>query len=56
MKYAVEKGSGATIYIQSCINIGSGIQKLIGGIHRRLGDRISPLSFFQNKGSKMITL
>jgi hypothetical protein len=29
MKYAVEMGSGAMIYIRSFINIGSGIQKLI---------------------------
>jgi hypothetical protein len=31
MKYAVEMGSGAMIYIPSFINIGSGIQKLMGG-------------------------
>jgi hypothetical protein len=29
MKYAVEMGSGAMIYIPSFIKIGSGIQKLI---------------------------
>jgi hypothetical protein len=34
MKYAVEIGSGARIYIPSFIEIGSGIQKSIGGIHR----------------------
>jgi hypothetical protein len=34
MKYAVEMGSGAVIYIPSFIEIGSGIQKLIGGIRR----------------------
>jgi hypothetical protein len=34
MKYAVEISSGAMIYIISFINIGSAIQKLIGGIHR----------------------
>jgi hypothetical protein len=33
-KYAVEIGSGAMIYIPSFIKIGSGIQKLIRGIHR----------------------
>jgi hypothetical protein len=27
-------GSGAVIYVPSFIKIGSGIQKLIGGIHR----------------------
>jgi hypothetical protein len=32
--YAVEMGSGAMINISSLINIESGIQKLIGGIHR----------------------
>jgi hypothetical protein len=30
MKYAVEMGSGAMIYIASFIKIGSGIQKLRG--------------------------
>jgi hypothetical protein len=30
MNYAVEIGSSATTYIPSFINIGSGIQKLIG--------------------------
>jgi hypothetical protein len=34
MKYAVEMGSGAMIYIPSFLKIGSPIQKLIGGIHR----------------------
>jgi hypothetical protein len=32
MKYAVEIGSVAMIYIRSFIKIGSGIQKLIGDI------------------------
>jgi hypothetical protein len=32
MKYAVEMGSGAVMYIPSFIKIGSGIQKLIRGI------------------------
>jgi hypothetical protein len=31
MKYAVEMGSGAIIYIQSFIKNGSDIQKLMGG-------------------------
>jgi hypothetical protein len=31
MRYAVEIGSDAVIYIPSFIKIGSGIQKLIGG-------------------------
>jgi hypothetical protein len=34
MEYAVEMGSGVMIYIPSFIKIDSGIQKLIGGIHR----------------------
>jgi hypothetical protein len=34
MNYAVEMSSCAVIYIPSFIQIGSGIQKLIGGIHR----------------------
>jgi hypothetical protein len=49
MKYAVEMGSGAMIYIPSFINIGSGIQKVMWGgytdmqINRQHGDRISLL-------------
>jgi hypothetical protein len=31
----VEMGSGAVIYVPSFIKIGSGIQKLIGEIHRQ---------------------
>jgi hypothetical protein len=53
MKYAIEMGSGAMTYIPSFIKIGSGIQKLIGGIHRRHGELISPLLFFQNKVNKI---
>jgi hypothetical protein len=36
IKYAVEMGSGAVMYIPGFVKIGSGIQKLIGvwGIHR----------------------
>jgi hypothetical protein len=34
MKYAVEMGSGAMIYIPSSIKIGLAIQKLIVGIHK----------------------
>jgi hypothetical protein len=36
MKYAVEMGSGAMIYIPSFIQIDSAIQKLIGGIYRHM--------------------
>jgi hypothetical protein len=59
MKYAVEMGSGAMIYtyVPSFINIGSGIQKLMGRIHiqthREQGDLISLLLFFQNKEMKL---
>jgi hypothetical protein len=47
MKYAIEMGSCVMTYIPSFIKIGSGIQKLIGEIHRHRqhGDRISLLSF-----------
>jgi hypothetical protein len=34
MKHAVEMGSGGMICIPNFIKIGSGIQKLIDGIHR----------------------
>jgi hypothetical protein len=58
VKYAVEMGSGAMIYILCLIKIGSGIQKMIGGgdsqIHRQHGDRISIISFFPNKESRPI--
>jgi hypothetical protein len=38
MKYAVEMGPVAMIYIPSFIHIGSGIQKLMGrGIRRHTG-------------------
>jgi hypothetical protein len=49
MKYAVEMGSGAVIYIPSLIKIGSGIQKLIRKdtqVHKQQGDLISLLLFF----------
>jgi hypothetical protein len=34
MKHAIEMGSGAMMYIPSFVNIGSDIQKLMGGHHR----------------------
>jgi hypothetical protein len=46
MKYTVQIGTGAMMYIASFIKIGSGIQKLIRGdiqAHRRDGDSISLL-------------
>jgi hypothetical protein len=48
MKYAVEMGAGAMIYIPSFIMI----QKLIEGVHRQHGDQKSFLLFFQNKESR----
>jgi hypothetical protein len=33
MKYAVEVGSFTVVYIPSFVKIGSGIRKLVGGIH-----------------------
>jgi hypothetical protein len=49
MNYTIEMGSGAMMYIPYFIKISSGIQKLIGGIHRQHVNRISLLSFFQNR-------
>jgi hypothetical protein len=34
MKYSVEMGSDAMMYVPNFIKIGSGVQKLIGRIHR----------------------
>jgi hypothetical protein len=39
MKCAVEMGSGAMICMLILTKFGSGIQKLIGGIHRQTGRR-----------------
>jgi hypothetical protein len=51
MKYAVEMGSGAVIYVPRFIKIGSGVQKLTGRgythKHRRHGVRVSVLLFFK---------
>jgi hypothetical protein len=52
MKYAVEMGSGAIIYIPNIRKIGSVIHKLIredSQTHRQHGNIISLLLFFQNK-------
>jgi hypothetical protein len=46
MKYAVEMGTGAMIYIPSFKKTGSAIQTLIRGIHRQHGDRLGLLLFF----------
>jgi hypothetical protein len=49
MKYVVEMGPGAMIYIPSFIKISSDIQKFDRGIYRQHGDLISLLLFLQNK-------
>jgi hypothetical protein len=58
MKYAAVMGSSAMISVQSLINIGSGIQKLIRGTHRHTetehGDRINLLLLFKNKERSVI--
>jgi hypothetical protein len=41
MKYIVEMGSVAIVYIPSLIKIGPGIQKLIGGIHKHTESKMS---------------
>jgi hypothetical protein len=56
MKYDVEMGSRAIIYIPSFRNIDSGIQRLIRGdsqTYRQDGDRISLLLFFGCKESRL---
>jgi hypothetical protein len=42
MKYAVEMGSVAMLCMPSFIRIDSGIQKLIGGIHRHAESKVIP--------------
>jgi hypothetical protein len=58
MKYAVEMGSGAMIYIPSFIKIGSAIQKLIGGrgyTETQTAWRSHKcVLFFQNNESRLI--
>jgi hypothetical protein len=57
MKYAVEVGSHAMIYIPSFIKIYTGIQKLLQGIqiqtHRQQCDLISTPLFSQTKESRL---
>jgi hypothetical protein len=40
MMYAIEAGYSSMIYILSSIKIGSGIQKLIRGIHRHTNSKV----------------
>jgi hypothetical protein len=49
MKYAVQMGSSAMKYMPIFIEIGSGMNKIIVGIHRHTG------SFEQNKESRIKT-
>jgi hypothetical protein len=51
MKYVVEMGSGAMVYMPSLMKIGSGVLKLTQEIHRHRqhGDIISLVLFYQNK-------
>jgi hypothetical protein len=59
MKYAVEMGSGAMIYIPSFTNVYSAIRKLISRgytntqTHRQHEDRISLISFLFFKIKKI---
>jgi hypothetical protein len=46
MRYAVEMGSVAMIYMPSFIRIGSDSRKLMGRTHRQRDDPISLLLFF----------
>jgi hypothetical protein len=58
MKYAVEMGSGAMIYMPSFMYIGSGIENLVRGIHRQTdsnGDLVRLLLFCRNKHSRLKT-
>jgi hypothetical protein len=55
MKYAVEMGSSAVIYIPSFIKIGSGVQKRDIQTHRQRDDLISLCLFLQTKESKLKT-
>jgi hypothetical protein len=54
MKYSVEMGSGVMIYIP--IEIGSGIKKLIGGIHRHTDSMViyKPTLIFSKSKSKLL--
>jgi hypothetical protein len=59
MKYTVEIGQNAMIYIQSFIKTGSVFQKLIAGIQRHT-DKMPTAKvyfhFFQNKRSRLNVL
>jgi hypothetical protein len=40
MKYAVEIGSGAVVWIPNFITLTSGIEKLMGGLHRHADSKV----------------
>jgi hypothetical protein len=46
-KCSVETGPSAMIYVPDLIKTGSGIQKLIGWLHRQRGAHINLLIFFK---------
>jgi hypothetical protein len=46
MKYAVEMGLVALIYIPGFMTIGSGIQNLMEGIHRHTGSMLVSQAYF----------
>jgi hypothetical protein len=57
MKCAVDMGSFAMVYVPGFIKIGSGIQRLLGRIHRHTGGKVisyARFNFFQNKESRLI--
>jgi hypothetical protein len=55
MKHAVEMGSVAVMYTPIFIETVSGIQKLLGGIHRHTDSKAiaKPYFFFQNTESRL---
>lgn len=49
MKYASDVGSGAVIYVQTFMHIGSGMQKLLTetcSAHRKTFNFVSPILFY----------
>jgi hypothetical protein len=50
MRYAVEMSSGGVIYIPSFIKTGSGIQNLMGGIHRYTDMKEIVQAYFRKVG------
>jgi hypothetical protein len=46
MKWAVEMGFDAVIYVPNLINIGPGMQNLIWGIHRHTESMVISYAYF----------